>query len=252
MTPARISTTFRRRGVFRVAAALLGSALLADVATAEFVRVAGQVVDASGHPVARAEISSFWFFMNGQRKGRDAFVTDDDGRFFNQIDAWGDRFPLIAFTPNGRETGFVAVDRFASDRIVIRLEPAVKVSGRAVHAEVGLTPEWLRTEWSRDGVVLAACNSDSGRFELRLPTGLWNWDLRTGDYANQGTPLLLTSERGRVDLGELEIPASFAQRYQGKAPPEWSITESRGLPADRARLADYRGKWVLIEFWNYG
>ncbi len=232
--------------------ALLSCVLGAPVADAEFVRVSGLVMDAAGAPVARAELSTFWFFMNGQRKGRDPFVTGDDGRFLAHVDACRDRFPLVAYTPNGRETGLAMVDRSAANGVVIRLEPAVRVCGRAIHKEIRRAPEWLRTEWSRDGIMLAACNSDSGRFEVRLPTGLWSWDLRTGDYAAPAAPLLLTPERGRIDLGEFVVPASFVQRYQGKAPPDWSITESRGLPADKRRLADFRGQWVLIEFWNYG
>lgn len=40
----------------------------------------------------------------------------------------------------------------------------------------------------------------------------------------------------------------YTQHY-GESPPQWHATDARGVSKD-ARIADFRGKWVLIDFWG--
>ena len=42
-------------------------------------------------------------------------------------------------------------------------------------------------------------------------------------------------------------PATYSQFY-GKEPPELAVTDARGVPKG-VKLADFRGKWVLLDFW---
>ncbi|MBK8915458.1 MAG: TlpA family protein disulfide reductase [Phycisphaerales bacterium] len=37
---------------------------------------------------------------------------------------------------------------------------------------------------------------------------------------------------------------------QGKPAPEWNITSARGMQTS-AKLADYRGRWVVLDFWGF-
>jgi thiol-disulfide isomerase/thioredoxin len=53
-----------------------------------------------------------------------------------------------------------------------------------------------------------------------------------------------------LDLGTLNLPATFLARHQGKELPAWYIADARGVKKD-VTLADYRGKWVLVDFWGY-
>ncbi len=39
------------------------------------------------------------------------------------------------------------------------------------------------------------------------------------------------------------------QQYFGKKPPELEITDARGVGRN-VQLADFRGKWLLLEFWS--
>ena len=55
---------------------------------------------------------------------------------------------------------------------------------------------------------------------------------------------MLTVERPRDKEG---IARDFSQFY-GKEPPELTVTDARGVPKG-VKLADFRGKWVLLDFW---
>lgn len=51
--------------------------------------------------------------------------------------------------------------------------------------------------------------------------------------------------------GVLAVAATAqAQLAVGKPAPEWKISDSRDLPAG-TKLADLRGKWVVLEAWGF-
>jgi thiol-disulfide isomerase/thioredoxin len=62
--------------------------------------------------------------------------------------------------------------------------------------------------------------------------------------------LTLAPDRPDLDLGAIELPASVIAQNRGKVPPAWSVADARGAKKD-VTLADYRGKWVLVDFWGY-
>jgi hypothetical protein len=37
----------------------------------------------------------------------------------------------------------------------------------------------------------------------------------------------------------------------GKSLPDWTVTDARNAKKD-VKLADFKGKWVLLEFWGFG
>jgi hypothetical protein len=37
----------------------------------------------------------------------------------------------------------------------------------------------------------------------------------------------------------------------GKALPDWTVTDAQNAKKD-VKLADFKGKWVLLEFWGFG
>jgi len=62
--------------------------------------------------------------------------------------------------------------------------------------------------------------------------------------------------QAELDLGELHVSlprdkegiARDYSQFYGKEPSELSITDAVGV-SKQVKLADYRGKWVLIDFW---
>lgn len=53
--------------------------------------------------------------------------------------------------------------------------------------------------------------------------------------------------------GLVSVAAAQQQQQgivQGKPAPEWNITSARGMQTS-AKLADYRGRWVVLDFWGF-
>ena len=53
-----------------------------------------------------------------------------------------------------------------------------------------------------------------------------------------------------LDLGVVEFEATFLALHYGKPLPAWNVTDARRT-TKLAQLSDYRGKWVLVEFWGF-
>ena len=53
-----------------------------------------------------------------------------------------------------------------------------------------------------------------------------------------------------VDLGTTDLKPTIIAQHYGKAPPAWHVTDARGVDPE-ATLADFKGKWVLLEFWGF-
>ena len=56
--------------------------------------------------------------------------------------------------------------------------------------------------------------------------------------------------RAEFDLGTLDLKASALAKLKGKPAPDWNITAARGVKSS-AKLSDYKGKWVYLEFWGF-
>ena len=86
-------------------------------------------------------------------------------------------------------------------------------------------------------------------------------------HVKDGLKLALDGSQTELDLGTVELTtesiflASRIQQWEakegrgdfkkhiGRTPPPWFIADARGVGKD-VQLADYRGKWVVLEFWN--
>ena len=117
-----------------------------------------------------------------------------------------------------------------------------------------------------------AVSDAEGRFMASLPPGRYLLDayvLASEDSRNLGeleTEFVLTGETAEVDLGRLSLlpvkpninerikqsQASGAlgdyTKHYGEKAPDWSIVDARGV-SKNARLSDFKGKWVLLDFW---
>jgi thiol-disulfide isomerase/thioredoxin len=122
-----------------------------------------------------------------------------------------------------------------------------------------------------------SCGSFDARFEAWLPPGSYvlgaysefaDKELFEGELIPDRT-ITLSSDARDVDLGLLKFAPHRTQnrtriaqakehgrwndytKHYGEKPPRWHITDARGVARD-VQLADFAGKWVLVEFWGFG
>ena len=88
-------------------------------------------------------------------------------------------------------------------------------------------------------------------FSVLLPPGEYDLNGYGSDVVGIHKPLSIQTSTGPdLDLGTLDLPATFLARHKGKELPNWKLADARGVKKD-VTLADYRGKWVLVDFWGY-
>lgn len=221
------------------------------------------------------ELQKRWSRIGLMHGSYEPVTTDAEGRFAVKtlsiahhvmaIDDERNRGGL-AILPKGRE----------SEPVEIRLGPLTKVRGTLRGAN-DFKPDWTFVYLSIEGdpkrpldfVRLAGCGSSDARFEFLLPPGnytLYGYDRELRMGTSPEPKLTLVGGESEVDLGTLELTPResvvqwrekaeaegnwlpFDQQY-GKSCPQWHATDARGV--DKTALPkDFRGKWLLIEFWG--
>lgn len=205
-----------------------------------------------------------------------------EGRFSITIDG-NPRTPIFATDKRHERGGIIMVERSASEKpVIITILPLVRVTAKIHCSEAGRTPDWsnahifvLDDKGNRS--KLALCGSYRGQVSFLLPPGTYDLNAYSNSpYATLRMPaqeasdspanthtrfLRFTIPRGKttLDLGvlDLKLPRDKdgnlrdVTRYYGTVPPELSITDARGVPKT-IKLADFRGKWVLLDFWTVG
>jgi hypothetical protein len=220
-------------------------------------KVAGRVVDGEGKPVAGADVATFWQAHDGRLRPLQAATTGDDGRFELKVQTYGRDQGLLAFDRDRKRGGTAIIKAKGGDEPAeIRLGPLVRVHGQFSSKELGERPDWTNVYMSLrpGGLRVAACDSKEASFSLELPPGeydFYGYGSFT-DYEGVNKPVTLEAGRADLDLGTFDLKATPIARHYGKEPPAWNVTEARGADGGKdVTLADFRGKWVLIEFWGF-
>ncbi|WP_337172992.1 redoxin domain-containing protein [Paludisphaera sp.] len=241
-----------------VTAATLGLAMLSGMGEGRAqstVKIEGRVVDADGEPIAGAEVASFWIVdeETGEVKSYHGAKTDADGRFALKEEAYGDQFTLAAYDADRAHASLAVVPKDALDKPVeIRLAPAVRVRGKLDSKELGHFPTWANTYLNTtpgDARVLQRVVKD-GEFSFVAPAGDYVMDAYGSDVRGVKRPLSLKPDLPEVDLGTIDLPAQALALMKGKPFPPWKLADARGVKKD-VTIADFRGKWVLIDVWGY-
>lgn len=203
-----------------------------------------------------------------------------EGRFSVSIK---DRPRVSVFTVDKRHErgGFVSVEKSSADKpITLTLVPLVRVHGKIYCPEAGRTPDWtiavVHPPGDRENYLhFTQCGSVLGEISLLLPPGKYDFDVYSSspdaqmrlsqeqkdkvaaaDLPVRGIRVEVPRGQAALDLGVLNvalprdkdgIDRDYSQFY-GKEPPELAITDARGV-AKEVKLADFRGKWVLLDFW---
>ena len=208
-----------------------------------------------------------------------AATTGSDGRFTVMIPT--SKHAVMVMDRRRERGGLLVLPKGKEQELMeICIGPLIKVRGSLRGPGVGETPSWthvylnLPDDLTRplDSTRLVSCGSLEARFEMSLPPGrymLHGYNETADAYLVPEKPIDLAVGKTEVDLGVLTLSntkshvsvkiehakstgdwVDVADRY-GKPAPRWHLTDARGIPKD-AQIEDFKGKWVLIYFWDFG
>jgi hypothetical protein len=136
--------------------------------------------------------------------------------------------------------------------VKITLGPLVRMHGSFSCTELGKKPLWTNVYISLmpGNIRLVMNDSQEAKFDVLVPPGNYRfWGYGT-DVTNLIKEIRAKADTPDLDLGILDMPATIIAKHKGKAPPQWNVTDARGVKKD-VKLADFKGKWVLMEFWGF-
>lgn len=158
----------------------------------------------------------------------------------------------------------------------VRLAPMTRVRASFEGPGVGEKPSWTHTYIQTpydptrplDVTRLVGCSSDEARLLVSLPPGRYFIDAYNRDVTGRlsGQEFTISFGQKELDLGTLKLPPREPpgsarekseaagrwgdyKKHYGRKPPAWFANEARGISKD-VTVADFKGRWVLIEFWN--
>jgi hypothetical protein len=217
----------------------------------EEIKVNGRVVDAAGKPVAKAEIATFWSTMKEKLTAYKGVTTDTEGRFTLPVAFYGRGQALFVLDKDRKTGGLIVVEpKDAEKAVEIKLAPLVHLHGKFECKELNKQLQWTNVYILSGQARFAMCSSEEASFSFLLPPGTYKiWAYGT-DIQDLKKDITLKAEERDLDLKTIDMPATIIARHKGKAPPAWHVTDARGVKAE-VKLSDFKGKWVLLEFWGY-
>jgi len=214
----------------------------------------GVVVDADGKPAADVPVDTYWAVKEGKLAPRAGTRTDAEGRFKIRARCYPKRpVPVMAVDKAGACGAAVALDIENPDaEVKLRLVPMVPVRGEITSKELGAPIAGCFVSIFHAKAVIALVGIESaGKFSLSLPPGDYRLSLRATDcIAAPEKAVTIAADAKELDLGTTDLAPTVLARLYGKPPPEWTVSDARGA-GKAIKLADLKGRWVLVEFWGY-
>jgi uncharacterized protein (TIGR03067 family) len=134
----------------------------------------------------------------------------------------------------------------------IKLQPECLLTGSIVCAELtgaGKPLGWTNVYLQRDGERIAECASTAGHYEFPVAPGEYILDAYGTNLRGKYVSVTVPAGGAEFRVPPIALTASHLDMLKGHPAPEFSgIVGWKGKPV---KLADLRGKYVLIDFWGY-
>ncbi len=217
-----------------------------------------KVVGPNGEALAIAEVYQYYSMHDEQPCGKEKkYVCDKKGLVRLPEDEvfqyeWQRKGVVLYGLYEDKLAGFADVNADDLDKEVeLKLTPACRVYGKLKSTELdnlGQKVEWANVYVCRENNRPLSYSGRRGRFEFLLPSGEYRLDA-------YGTRLYPKQEEVEVKIGQKELEINLdllADRLAyliGKEAPE--LQQIKGwINSEPIKLADLRGKVVLLDFWG--
>ena len=235
------------KGIALALVAVVGICLAAP-AKADTVTLEGTVVAADGRPAKDIDVAATWLEGDPVQ----GVKTDEDGSFSLEARSYGRALSVFAMDAKRKHGALLVIQPDAvGEPLEVKLEPLVNVHGTFVCKELGTRPTWTNVYLNlrEGGLRLARCMSEKAEFSFHVPAGAYDLVMYGTDVRQIRKPLDVSGdEKADIDLGEVDLPPTPIALLYDKELPDWTVTAAHGVDDD-VELEDYRGKWVLLEFW---
>jgi hypothetical protein len=213
-----------------------------------------KVVDGDNKPVPKADVALFWQSKGGMSPASNrGAVTDESGKAVLQVDDWNETRPVLVLSADRKLGGVAGVSKADDGKeVTATLGPTVRVKGNLTCSELNSKPKWANTMMTADGfrAHVAQNITEAAEFEFILPAGKYALRSYGTDVEDIKQTIILAADRPEFDAGTLDLKASPIGKLKGKPAPGLEITAARGVKP-QVKLADYKGKWVYLEFWGF-
>ncbi len=225
--------------------------------------------------LSTAEAEKLYSTQIGQMEPVVNTTSDVDGRF--SLETRGAFYGFMAMDADRKRGALVIVPKdHDGSAIEVRLQPLVRVEATINSDVLGFEPEVILavTEVPADPARplamprLVLAEARDSRLLMSLPPGSYVLDAYDGkDFKTRvRREFTVKGDKTDLDLGLLKLlpdkpsvveaieqsqaigaMGDYTQNY-GKPLPAWNIVDARGVAKD-VQLADFKGKWLLLNFW---
>jgi thiol-disulfide isomerase/thioredoxin len=218
--------------------------------------ISGAVVDGKGQPQSGVQIAVEWNCSGKdfQLAPRQKIESDSAGQFSGKVPC-GDGPVAILALDKARARGVLRVVPAEEVERPLRLQlaPLVTASAEVVLGEFEKRPESVRLELVAQvgNAKLFSFDADATKIKLKLPVGAYTLSAAAPDAVTAATEFDLDADEPDYDCGKLQLaPKPGKGSAASSAVPAFKITDAIGVDKNM-KLADYKGKWVMIDFWGY-
>ena len=196
----------------------------------------------------KGSVETWSMFKPKKTDERGALEIDfSDEGFQRLIIAWDEANGLIGFGSAS------PAELVRKPEVAIELKPICKVKLNLACDELkksGATDHFHCYAETKSGRRIAFDSNTSGQLDFLLPAGDFKLHLYGSEYVgSKHETLTVPKDRSEFDAPKMTLPPTALLSLLGKPAP--ALADVKGWKGDAVKLADLKGKVVLLEFWGY-
>ena len=218
----------------------------------EKVFIHGVVLGVDGTPAAGVMLGMNWQDIGVFRPLCGMVVTDPKGRFRVEVPLPQRKNAILALDAPRAHGGVLVYDPdHLRDSYTVHLRSlrSVTIPVDLSHLRADAEPS-IFVSVPHCVMPLMVQNIMAPQIRLFLPPGTYRATIEDEYCGTMRLPITVPDENKALVLDRLVFrPQAFAEHLHKSIPP-WHVVEAHGVAAD-IKLSDYRGKWLIVDFWAY-